>query len=214
MNQQELQLPIAFNVGAVFFFALTGALAGRRRGYDLIGVFVLAFATGVGGGLLRDALLRGSGPVAALTHPAFIGAVSLAALFGLFKFSTRIGMFNRVVAVLDAIGLGAFAAVGTDMALRVDLHWGAALFVGVTNAVGGGLLRDLLVRTEPLLLKPGQFYALAALLGACVYVALIETWLLPAVPAAICATAITVVFRVLAILFNWRTRALEEAQPA
>lgn len=210
MNTEELKLPIAFTVGAVFFFALTGALAARRVGYDFIGVFVLAFATGVGGGLIRDALLRGTGPVVALTDPRFMAAILLATLLGIFRFTTRFETFHRLVAVLDAIGLGAFAAVGTDMALRADLHWSAAVFVGVANAVGGGLLRDLLIRMEPLLLKPGQFYALAALLGAGVYVVMTQGRHAPVLRAAICATGATVTFRVLAIVFNWKTRAVEE----
>lgn len=210
MNHPELQLPIAFNVAAVFFFALTGALAGRRLGYDIVGVFALAFVTGVGGGLMRDALLRGEGPVAALTDPRFMGAVLAATVCGLFRMTTRLETFNRVVAGLDAIGLGAFAVVGTDMALHADLHWLAAVFVGVTNAVGGGLLRDLLIRSEPLMLKPGQFYALAALFGAGVYVGLLRGRQVPALPAAIGATGATVVVRLLAIAFNWKTRAVEE----
>lgn len=209
MNPQELQLPIAFNVSAVFFFALTGALAARRLGYDFIGVFVLAFATGLGGGLIRDSLLRGAGPVVALTDPLFMQAVLCATLFGLFRFSSRIERFNQAVAVFDAIGLGAFAVVGTDKAMRLELHWIAAVFVGVVNAVGGGLLRDLLVRAEPLLLKPGQFYALAALAGALAYVALTQYFKIPAFDAAVYATLATVLFRVLAIIFNWKTHAVE-----
>ncbi|MDD5141440.1 MAG: TRIC cation channel family protein [Verrucomicrobiales bacterium] len=209
MNPEELQLPVAFNVGAVFFFALTGALAARRLGYDIIGVFVLAFATGLGGGLIRDSLLHGSGPVAALTDPRFMVAVLCATLCGLFRFSTRIEKFNQALAVFDAIGLGAFAVVGTDKALRLELHWLAAVFVGVVNAVGGGLLRDLLIRTEPLLLKPGQFYAFAALTGTAAYAALTLHWKLPAFQAAVLATLATVLFRVLAIIFNWKTHAVE-----
>ena len=209
MNTEELQLPVMFNVGAVFFFALTGALAARRLGYDIVGVFVLAFATGLGGGLIRDSFLRGSGPVLALTDPRMMMAVLLATLFGLFHLSVRLGNFNRLVAVLDAIGLGAFAVVGTNKALKADLHWLAAVFVGVVNAVGGGLLRDLLTRTEPLMLKPGQFYALAALFGACIYAALTLQLRVPIVQAAIVATLATVVLRLLTIAFNWKTKPVE-----
>jgi uncharacterized membrane protein YeiH len=209
MNLQNPQFSEAFNIGAVFFFALTGALAARRLGYDIIGVFVLAFVTGLGGGLIRDSLLRGSGPVAALTDPLFMVAVLCATLCGLFRFSSRIESFNRAVAVLDAIGLGAFAVVGTEKAMRLELHWLAAIFVGVVNAVGGGLLRDLLIRAEPLLLKPGQFYAFAALIGAATYAAMTVHWKLPVIQSAIYATLTTVLFRVLAIVFNWKTRAVE-----
>jgi len=208
MNPEELQLSVAFNVSAVFFFALTGALAARRLGYDIIGVFALAFVTGLGGGLIRDSLLHGTGPVAALTDPRFMVAVLAATVFGLFRFSAKIESFNKVVAVLDAIGLGAFAAVGTDRALRMELHWLAAIFVGVVNAVGGRLLRDLLIRNEPMLLQPGQFYALAAVIGAFTYATLILHWHIPTLHAALYATLATVVFRVLAITFNWKTRAV------
>ena len=207
MRAQEFELPAAFNLTAVFFFALTGALAARRLGYDFIGAFVLAFATGLGGGLLRDALLRNAGPVAALTNPSFIVVVLLAMFCGLFRFSARLETFNRAVALIDAVGLGAFAVVGTQKALESNLHWLAAVLVGVANAIGGGLLRDILTRTEPLLLKPGQFYALAALLGAVVFAALTLQFHLPVVSAALYATAATVLLRVLAIIFNWKTRA-------
>jgi uncharacterized membrane protein YeiH len=210
MNPEEFELPIAFNVAAVFFFALTGALEARRMRYDIVGVFALAFATGLGGGVIRDALLRGSGPVVALTDPRFMLAVLLASGCGLLRVSTRFQHFHRVVALLDAIGLGAFAVVGTNKALRLEVHWLAAVFVGVLNAVGGGLLRDLLTRTEPLMLKPGQFYALAALFGACVYAGMRLGWHQPAIIAAIVATLATVVLRTLAILFNWKTRAVED----
>ena len=69
---------------------------------------------------------------------------------------------------------------------------------------------NLLIRTEPMMFKPGQFYALAALLGACVYAGLTLGRHAPVLPAAICATLATVVFRCLAIIFNWKTHAVKE----
>jgi uncharacterized membrane protein YeiH len=210
MNLEPLELPLAFNVSAVFFFALTGALAARRLGYDIVGAFALAFVSGLGGGVIRDWLLGVVGPVPALTEPGFMLALLLATLGGLFRVSAKLENFNRLVAFIDAIGLGAFAAVGTHKALKLELNWLNAVFVGVVNAVGGGLLRDLLVRAEPLMLKPGQFYALAALFGACAYAGLTLTLHLHPLPAAIYATIATVTFRILAITLNWKTRAVEE----
>jgi uncharacterized membrane protein YeiH len=212
LNPEELHLPVAFSIGAVFFFALTGALTARRQGYDFVGVFGLAFATGLGGGLIRDSLLRGSGPVLALTDERFMLAVVLATLCGSLRISARIESFNRAVAILDAVGLAAFAVVGTNQALRTQLHWVAAVFVGVATAVGGGLLRDVLIRIEPLFFKPGQFYALAALFGSCLYAGLIIGCRMRGLPAAIYATGATVLFRVLAIIFNWKTRAVESTR--
>ena len=95
-----------------------------------------------GGGLIRDSLLRGSGPVLALTHWRYMAGVVLATVCGLFRSAPQIGNFNRIVAGFDAIGLAAFAVLGTNKALRTELHWTASVFVGVVSAVGGGLLRE------------------------------------------------------------------------
>ncbi len=73
------------------------------------------------------------------------------------------------------------------------------------NASGGGLLRDIITREEPLVFKPGQFYVLTALAGAVTFVFCSVTLDLTATPAAIAAVAVTFVFRVLTIVFNWRT---------
>ncbi|MBP2687838.1 MAG: hypothetical protein H6Q83_25, partial [Deltaproteobacteria bacterium] len=92
--------------------------------------------------------------------------------------------------------------------LAAGLSIAAAVLVGVINAVGGGLLRDLLVRDEPLLLKPGQFYTLAAFAGCLLFVLLAVYFKIPAPRAGLVTVAATFVFRVLAIQFNWRTPPL------
>jgi uncharacterized membrane protein YeiH len=113
-----------------------------------------------------------------------------------------------VIALVDALGLGAYAVVGIEKSINAGLSIPAAVLVGVINAVGGGLLRDLLVRDEPLLLKPGQFYALAALGGCLLFVFLTMHFSMPAPRAAVITIACTFVLRVLAITFNWRTKPL------
>ncbi len=80
--------------------------------------------------------------------------------------------------------------------------------IGTINAVGGGLLRDIIVRIEPLMLKPGQFYVLAALLGSGLFAGLTATTPLAAPESALIAIGATFVFRVLAIWFNWQTKAV------
>jgi uncharacterized membrane protein YeiH len=76
------------------------------------------------------------------------------------------------------------------------------------NAVGGGLIRDVLVREEALLLKPGQFYVIASLLGVSGFAFLTVYCRVPLVPSAIAAIGITFVLRVLAIFFDWKTRSV------
>jgi uncharacterized membrane protein YeiH len=117
-----------------------------------------------------------------------------------------------VIAIVDALGLGAYAVVGVEKSINAGLSIPAAVLVGVINAVGGGLLRDLLVRDEPLLLKPGQFYALAALGGCLIFVFLTMYFGMPAPRAALITIACTLVVRVLAITFNWSTKPLHRLE--
>lgn len=207
MMQDAFRISIEFDLCATFIFGITGALVALRRGYDIVGLFALAFVTGVGGGLLRDGFFIQQGPPAVTTDGRYIVVILLAGLVGLF-FQNWVKRLTKWIALLDALGLGAYAVVGVQKSLAAGLSIAAAVLVGVINAVGGGLLRDLLVRDEPLLLKPGQFYALAAFAGCLLFVALTAYLKMPAPRAGLITVAATFVFRVLAIQFNWRTPPL------
>jgi uncharacterized membrane protein YeiH len=209
--QGQFQIPIIFDLGATFIFGITGALAALRRGYDFIGLFALAFASGVGGGLLRDGLFIQQGPPALTTDWRYLAAILAAGVIGLF-FRRWVHRFSKVIALVDALGLGAYAVVGVQKSLVAGLSVPAAVLVGVINAVGGGLLRDLLVRDEPLLFKPGQFYALAALAGCLLFVVLTVHFSIPAPRAGLYTVVFTLVVRVLAIEFNWRTKPLYHSE--
>jgi len=205
--QAHFELPVLFNVVAHFTFGVTGALAGLRRGYDFIGVSMLAMITAGGGGLIRDGLLISRGPALILTDTDLLYVVFVAALLTL-AFREQIEKMTRPIAVIDAIGLGAFAVYGVDRSLDAGLSVPAAIISGTLTAVGGGLLRDVLVREEPLLFKPGQFYAFVAIGGCCLYVGLLRSELVPPNPAALLTIVLVFTIRMLAIRFNWRTSAL------
>lgn len=212
MPPPTFTLPIDLDLGATFLFALTGGLVAVRRGYDVVGLFALALVTGVGGGLLRDGLFIQNGPPA-FTTDARYGIVIIAASVVAAFSHNRISRFELVFNLIDALGLGAYAAVGVQRSLDAGLAVPAAMLVGVVNACGGGVLRDILTREEPLLFKPGEFYALAAALGACMYTLLVVEGSVPATTAAWITIVITFVFRVLAMRFHWKTTALR-SQPA
>jgi uncharacterized membrane protein YeiH len=201
-----IQLPLAFDLTATFVSAVSGAIAATQRKYDAVGVFALAFVTGLGGGLIRDGIFLGAMPPIAVRDSRYLIAVLAATLagVGIDRLGSRL---QRVFLILDAIGLGTYAIVGADRALTAGLAHLGAILVGVVNAVGGGVLRDVLTREEPLLFKPGQFYATAAVLGAGVYVALWEAGLYPPTAAGI-AVAIGIIMRLLAIRYDWRTKPL------
>ncbi|QYM79052.1 TRIC cation channel family protein [Horticoccus luteus] len=204
MTASDFQLPIWFDLGATFAFAMTGALAAIKRGYDVVGLFFLALASGIGGGLLRDALFIRASSTALLTNPAYIYVV-LAGVVAAMALGSHVHRFRRVIALIDALGLGAYACFGVQKSLHAGLAAPAAVLVGVINAAGGGLVRDLLTGEEPLVFRPGQFYVLAALLGAVTFVFLVVQLQLPGTMAALLATTLTFLVRVLTVSFNWRT---------
>jgi uncharacterized membrane protein YeiH len=205
MDQATFQLPAFIDLGATFAFGLTGAVAAIKRGYDIVGVFFLALASGLGGGLIRDGvMINNQGTTPLLTDPRYLEVILTATLAGMI-FGRHVKRFQRTVAIIDALGLGAYAAFGTQKALHAGLAVPAALLVGVINAVGGGLLRDILTGGEPLVFKPGQFYVLTALAGAVLFVFLTVQLAVPATPAALAAIALTFIFRGLTIFYNWRT---------
>ncbi len=205
MSSAVFHLPVWFDLGATFAFALTGALAAIKRGYDIVGIFFLALASGIGGGLIRDGVfIPGGAPTPLLTDPRYIELIAGATIVGAV-FGNRVKRVHRLIAVVDALGLGAYAAFGTEKALTAGLAVPATVLVGVINAAGGGLLRDILTGEEPLVFKPGQFYVLVALAGAVTFVFLAVTLEQTSTVAAIAAMAVTFIFRALTIAFNWRT---------
>jgi uncharacterized membrane protein YeiH len=212
MPDSAFHLPVWFDLGAVFAFALTGALAAIHRGYDIVGVFFLALVSSIGGGLIRDGIFIPSGEATPLaTDPRYIQIIVAATIVGAV-FGGHVKRFHRVIALIDALGLGAYAAFGTQKALQFGLAMPAAILVGVINAAGGGLLRDIITREEPLVFRPGQFYVLTAVAGAVTFVFFSVQLALDPTPAALIAITVTFIFRVLAIVFNWRTSAVAPAQ--
>ncbi|HEY1787844.1 MAG TPA: trimeric intracellular cation channel family protein [Verrucomicrobiae bacterium] len=200
----QFVLPIYFNLGATFLYALTGALVAIRRRYDIIGLFVLAAVSGVGGSLIRDCVFIENGPPLVMKDERYLYAV-IAGCFAAAFFGHRMDRLQKCFLLADALGLGAYAVVGVSRSLSVDLPLLPSITVGVINAAGGGLLRDILVREEPLLFKPGQLYVLAALLGAGFFAVLVVRFARPVETSGLLAIGVTFVFRLLAIAFNWKT---------
>ncbi|MGA0830387.1 MAG: trimeric intracellular cation channel family protein [Nitriliruptoraceae bacterium] len=152
-------------VGAVTF-AGAGALAAVRRGFDLVGIVILAFVTAIGGGSVRD-LIVGIVPPTALTDEALLWLIFATALV-VAALHRRIRT-GRAFYVLDTAGLAVFAALGAERALSVGLGFWGTVFAGVLSGVGGGVIRDILSGEVPgILYRSGDFYASAAAVGAAV----------------------------------------------
>lgn len=143
-------------------FAFTGAFRAVKHELDWLGVIVLATMTGVGGGMLRD-LLIGQTPPLALRQPMYIGVCILGAVLTIVAKKHIAPLWNWVL-VADALGLGFFAAIGAAHAERVGANPMTIVLLAGLTAVGGGVIRDVLVSEIPQVLK-SDFYATAALIG-------------------------------------------------
>jgi uncharacterized membrane protein YeiH len=198
----EFSPPPALDLGATFLFALTGALAAMRKGYDFIGVLALALGVGIGGGLLRDGVLISQTP-AGVKDSRYLIVVALAAAIGI-GFGPRINRFRGAFDVMDALGLGLYTVVGVQKGLGAGFEAVAAILTGVVSGCGGGVLRDVLSGEEPVLFKPGHFYAAASLAGAGLFLACSRAGL-PAGAAAAASTALVFVLRMLSVRMDWKS---------
>jgi len=192
-------LLLALDLVGTFIFALSGAVAGVRHRLDLFGIIVLAFAAATAGGIARDQLV-GDVPPNSISDWRYIAVALLAGLIT-FRWYPVILRLRNPVLVLDAAGLALFAVSGSIKALTFDLSPTAAIVLGVLTGVGGGILRDLLVKDVPNVLR-SEFYAIAALAGSVVVVA--GNWLgLPTVLYATLGGFICFALRILAIRRSW-----------
>lgn len=156
------------DLAGTFAFAISGATAAKQRGLDLFGICALAFTVACGGGIIRD-LCIGAIPPAGLSIWYYLTTALLAAgmTIGLYSLVERI---NRPVILFDAIGLSLFAVTGAQKTLAYGHNGEVAVLLGITTAVGGGVLRDVLLNRVPIILQK-EIYASAAFIGALIVVA-------------------------------------------
>ena len=195
-------IPIWADLLAIGIGSLQGALFAaqfRDRKLDLLGVAIIGIATGFGGGIIRDLLL--SEVPAALQGNWYLPVAVGSALVGMLL-ERLFQRLRQLITVLDALTIGLFGAIGTTKALALGLPEIPAIFVGVISAVGGSILRDLLLNVPIALMSVGSLYAVAALVGTTSLVSLVALGVDITLAAVICV-ALTFVVRVLAVLFEW-----------
>jgi len=154
----------------VAVFAVSGALAAGRKHLDLMGVLVLAVVTAVGGGTLRDLLLSRH-PVFWIADPAYLVVSVFAAALTVLYTQYRAAP-SRSLLVADALGLALFAVSGAQIAEAQQLHAVIVVVMGTMTGVAGGMLRDVLVNDIPMIIREGEVYATAAVIGVVLYLAL------------------------------------------
>ncbi|MFA6295931.1 MAG: TRIC cation channel family protein [Patescibacteria group bacterium] len=199
----QFELPLYFEVIAVFLLAITGAMVASEKKYDFSGVFVLAFITGASGAIIRDGVFLSQMPVI-IEDWQYLASILVATIITPI-FIYYIKKINLVFIIIDALGLGLFAIISTQMALKNDLNILAAVLIGMVGAVSGGFLRDIFTKSEPLLLKPGQYYITASLVGIILFAILTSYISVNAQISAILSIALIFLIRMLSYAFNWRT---------
>lgn len=197
---------LALELAGTVAFALSGAMVGLKKEMDIFGVVILGLCTAVGGGFIRDLVLGVTPPV--MFHDPIYAMVAVGVSIFVFLppvrryLRVRHRLFDRLMLVMDSVGLGAFTVVGVRAAYSVSSENSLFLlcFVGVVTGVGGGIIRDVLAGNTPQVFVK-HFYACASLLGALVC-ALI--WRLGDPTAALLiGTAVVLVLRLCAARFRW-----------
>jgi uncharacterized membrane protein YeiH len=184
----------------VAVFAVSGALAAVRKRLDLLGVVVIAMVTAIGGGTTRDLLL--DRVVFWATQPRYLYVIITSALLTVI-WTRRFRPPDRALAVADALGLALFAISGAQIAERVGLPGIVCVIMGTITGVAGGMIRDVLTAEIPMVIRRGQIYATAAIVGIAVYLVLRRSVGLDEPIAAVAGMAAIAGIRLSSIAWNW-----------
>lgn len=200
MIDETFRTPLPLDLIAVGVGSLQGAMfaAGFKR-IDLLGVAIIGIASGIGGGFLRDILL-GVTP-AAFSDNLYLVVATGAAFIGMLL-PRLLQKVDPVITVLDAASIGMFGAIGTTKALSMGMPVIPSLFIGTVSAVGGGVLRDVLLNIPIALMHVGSLYAVASLVGVSTLAVLVALGV-PVLIAGIVCVVVTAVLRLLAVRFGW-----------
>lgn len=180
-------------------FAASGALTGVRKQMDLLGVVMLGIVTATGGGVLRDVLMHDLPPFCFKNELYLYLAVGTSLI--VFITPRRFERQRNLLLMLDALGLGTFAVIGTTKALTYHLGFMGAIIMGVMTATCGGLVRDVLCNDIPLILQR-EIYATACIIG-CTVLYIMNLYSLPQTLSLTISAALVIAIRSAAILRGW-----------
>jgi uncharacterized membrane protein YeiH len=198
---EALRVPAAVDLAAIVIGALTGGLLAAREGFAVSGVLLLAVSGGLGGGLIRDVML-GDLPPVALTNQAYLPTVALTAAVTFF-FSGWLSRLTKLLVVLDAVTLGFFTVIGAQKAQLLGLPSASVVFIGTLTAIGGAVIRDVLLAQRADIVQPGPYNAVAALIGAVTLTVLAGPVGLDPLPVAAAVIMLVTALRVLSVWRGW-----------
>lgn len=180
-------------------FAISGALAGRERKLDLFGMVILAFATAIGGGTIRDVMI-GISPVTWLTNLNYFYVTFLGVILALV-FYKRFNFLRYSLFLFDTIGIAVFTLIGIEKGMTVGLHPVFCVTLGTITACFGGVIRDILANQIPIIFKK-EIYATACIFGGSIYYVLYYFQVNKEV-MYITTAGIIIVIRLFAVRYKW-----------
>ena len=205
----EPPLLLALDLTGTFVFAVNGALTGLEAArLDIVGMITLGMVTALGGGIIRDILI-GAVPPAAFRYWPYLAVAAGGALLAFF-FSRALRRFTLPIDFLDAAGLSLFCVTGATKSLQYGLGAAPAVILGAVTGVGGGTIRDVLVRRVPAVLT-SSLYAIPALVGAALPVTAVRTGVY-GIPAALCAALTCFLILAAAIRYHLNSPVAPEAK--
>jgi len=153
----------------IIAFAMSGFFIATRNKLDFLGVFISVFLTALGGGIIRDVIVDKTPYTFSHNTPALI-IVAVMILLVVFKFHKKESIENKPLFILsDSIGLISFSITGALIALEHDLNLTGVLALSFITAVGGGIIRDVIINEIPFVLKTGFYGTIALLIGLILY---------------------------------------------
>ena len=166
----EMTTTYAIEILGTISFAISGTFAAMQKRLDPFGVLIIAFVTSIGGGTVRD-LLLGDTPVAWMRDVNYCLLILVTSLLTIF-FKTQIKKFKVTLFLFDSLGLGLFTLVGVQKGIVFGLEPGICVALGTITGCFGGVIRDTLLNTIPLIFRK-EIYATACILGGILYFTLL-----------------------------------------
>ncbi|MET2984508.1 trimeric intracellular cation channel family protein [Aureibaculum conchae] len=188
----------ALDILGTIAFAISGTLVAIHKRFDPFGVFIIAFATAVGGGTLRDVLI-GRTPVGWMQDLNYVYAIIGATIFAII-IRKKIDYLSTSLFLFDTIGLGIFTIIGTEIGIQQELHPIISVALGMMSATFGGVIRDLLCNEIPVIFKK-EIYASACIAGAITFLILTE-FNVPVNINYIITSLIVIIIRLIAVKFK------------
>jgi uncharacterized membrane protein YeiH len=191
-----------------FSFAAAGAFAAMEKKLDPFGVLIISFATAIGGGTIRDVLI-GDFPVAWLSNATTVWVILTGSVITML-FGSHLKKLDRMLFLFDAMGLGLFTMIGIQKGMTHGLSPGICVMLGTVTGCFGGVLRDVLLNSVPLIFRK-EIYAMASVVGGALFFLMLS---LESGERLASAITILIVFfvRVLAVQFNWSLPRFYEKQ--